>query len=328
MMRDQMQLSVAMCTYNGVQYLQEQLDSILAQIRQPDELVVCDDRSSDDTRCILRAFCSRAPFPVRVYINDLRLGSTKNFEKAIRLCEGDIIALSDQDDVWDPQKLMTYETILSESVGAGAVFTDAEVVDEDLQPLGYRQWEYVNFRAGKQKRVSEGRAVEVLLKRNVVAGASMAFRAAYKDVVLPIPNMWVHDAWIALLIAAVAELAMIKESLHKYRQHSTNHIGLRMTGLLKEMVRAKHSQANVFWDRVEYYKALYARLLALSGAGYGVRSEVFRILEEKIMHWVARASMPENKLSRVPLVLRELATLRYFRHSRGLKSIAGDLLLR
>ena len=97
-------ISIAMTTYNGEKYLQEQLDSFLGQNRLPDELVVCDDGSQDRTMAILESFSSRAPFPVRIYRNSAKLGYSKNFEKAGSLCTGDIIAFSDEDDVWDAQK--------------------------------------------------------------------------------------------------------------------------------------------------------------------------------------------------------------------------------
>ena len=91
---DSMQrISVAMCTYNGGRYLQEQLESIALQSRLPMELVVCDDQSTDDTISILKRFQSEAPFTVKVVRNSQRLGSTQNFDQAIGLARGDLIAL-------------------------------------------------------------------------------------------------------------------------------------------------------------------------------------------------------------------------------------------
>jgi len=92
-------ISIALCTYNGEAYLSDQLASIVKQTQQPDELIACDDGSTDNTLQILDQFSGEAPFPVRVYLNQQRLGPTKNFEKAISLCSGDFIFLSDQDDV-------------------------------------------------------------------------------------------------------------------------------------------------------------------------------------------------------------------------------------
>src|SRR3712207_5989304 len=100
-----MSLSVALCTYDGARYLPEQLESLARQRRLPDELVVCDDGSADDTVDVVRRFADRAPFAVRLSLNPQNLGFVKNFEQAIRLCRGDLIALADQDDVWHPQKL-------------------------------------------------------------------------------------------------------------------------------------------------------------------------------------------------------------------------------
>src|SRR5882724_11959920 len=93
-------ISVAMCTYNGAGFLSEQLESIAAQTRLPDELVICDDRSTDESVEIVRNFARHTPFSVRLEMNEENLGSTKNFEKSIGLCQGEIIALADQDDVW------------------------------------------------------------------------------------------------------------------------------------------------------------------------------------------------------------------------------------
>lgn len=318
-------LSVAMCTYNGAQYLREQLDSIASQTRLPDELVVCDDRSHDDTIEIVKTFASKAPFPVRLTINEENLGSTKNFEKAIELCEGDIIALSDQDDVWHPEKLMRIEAVFSTSPRIGAVFTDAEVVVEDLYPLGYRLWQSVRFSRIEQKRVTKGSAVKVLLKHNVVTGATMAFRAEFKELILPIPASWVHDGWIALIIAFLADLAIIHEPLIKYRQHSKNQIGAIRKGFGQQLTKAKQTDSNTYITGLNQYMAAHERLLTISNGSY--HKEVISQLEAKMAHLHARADMPKRQLQRLPMVIKELVTLRYHRYSNGWKSAAKDLFL-
>ena len=97
-----LRFSVALCTYDGARYLTDQLDSFISQVRRPDELIICDDASTDESLDIIMSFAMHAPFPVRIYRNEHNLGFIKNFEKAIQLCDGDIIALADQDDVWYP----------------------------------------------------------------------------------------------------------------------------------------------------------------------------------------------------------------------------------
>src|ERR1043165_1659709 len=145
-----------MCTYNGAEFLPAQWESILAQSRKPDEIVVCDDGSSDQTRSLLENFASESPLPVTLQFNQNNLGSVKNFEQAIRLCTGSIIALSDQDDVWRSDKLETIEAALNNDLKVGLVFSDAEIVSKDLEPLGRRMWTEVCFGPYQQKQVARG----------------------------------------------------------------------------------------------------------------------------------------------------------------------------
>src|SRR5207248_1903508 len=122
-------ISVAMCTFNGARFLDAQLESLAAQSRPPDELVVCDDCSSDNSREIITSFALRSAFDVRLVVNDKNLGTTKNFEKAIQLCQGPIIALADQDDVWYAHKLDRIERAFLASPSVVAVFSDADIID-------------------------------------------------------------------------------------------------------------------------------------------------------------------------------------------------------
>ncbi len=131
-----MKTSIAMATFNGAEYLQEQLESFLAQTRLPDELIVCDDGSEDDTLAILHAFQKTAPFHVEISENQTRLGCTKNFEKAASLCTGDLIFFSDQDDVWFENKLEVMIQFMENHPQVMVAVNDAEIVDEKLLPSG------------------------------------------------------------------------------------------------------------------------------------------------------------------------------------------------
>src|SRR5581483_5816839 len=103
-----MRISIAMATYNGGQFIREQLDSLSRQTFLPCELVVCDDGSTDHTLAIVETFAASAPFAVRIHRNKKRLGFGPNFLKAASLCDGEVIAFSDQDDVWLETKLACY----------------------------------------------------------------------------------------------------------------------------------------------------------------------------------------------------------------------------
>jgi glycosyltransferase involved in cell wall biosynthesis len=318
-----LRLSVALCTYNGEAYLGEQLESLLRQSRAPDELIVCDDASQDGSAAVVEAFARRVRWPVRLFVNDANVGATRNFERAIARCSGDVIALADQDDAWRPTKLERLERALAASPVMGAAFSDADVVDERLRPLGYRLWEAVRFTAVERGRVDAGRAVDVLLRHNVVTGATLAFAAAHRDLILPIPALAVHDEWTALLIAAVAPLIAIDEPLLAYRQHGGNQIGARRRGERRKP-RAPASR-RTFGRRIALYTLARERL---SGLARRPASDVFAHLDGAIAHLQARQAALgcASRWRRLPIVVREVVRRRYARYSFGARSLRSDLL--
>jgi glycosyltransferase involved in cell wall biosynthesis len=319
-----MKLSVALCTYNGERFLREQLESIASQSRPPDELIVCDDGSSDNTLAIIKRFALEAPFPVRLDVNPTNLGSTKNFELAISRCRGDVIALSDQDDIWQTGKLAEMERVLRESPSVGAVFSDADIVDEELKPLGYKLWDRYGFTKTRRRQLVGGRAFQVLLEQNAVTGATLAFRSWLKEWVMPIPDCWMHDAWIAAVIAALSDMCIIEEPLIQYRQHTQNQVGGRKPPL-PEFLRAVVRDNTAFYEGyVDLLKLLRQRL---TGCTKLKRLADLSLLDSRICHFEARARMPAQRLRRLPLALREFWTLRYFRHSNGSISLGKDLFL-
>src|SRR5579862_5858669 len=194
-----MRLSIAMCSYNGSRFLNDQLQSIRDQMLSPDELVVCDDASSDETTQILERFALSAPFPVRILRNERNLGPARNFEQAIRLCQGDLIALCDQDDYWHPNKLQVLSHRMQDT-NIGGAFSDAELMDVDSNPLGIRLSESIKFSLKEQLNWSKGGAASTLLKRNVVTGATFIFRSQFRSIFTPTPDYWMHDGWIAWML--------------------------------------------------------------------------------------------------------------------------------
>ena len=321
-----MNISVAMCTYNGADHVGEQLASMAGQTRPPDELVVCDDVSGDDTASVVEAFAAEAPFPVRLVANEENLGATKNFEKAIGLTGGDVIALSDQDDVWLPAKLERIEAALAESPGAGFVFTDAECAGEDLRPLGYRLWPSSYLGRRQLKKIRAGGMFELLLTHNVVTGATMAFRSEFRELVLPIHAGWVHDGWIALLISAVVDVVALDEPLVKYRQHTRQQIGAHEPTLRRQYRHARTMGREYFAREAGNFAAALERLTSRSDRP--VRPGLLERLTAKVAHGAARLRMREvSRLGRLPLIARELLTGRYRRYSINWKAVPQDLFL-
>ena len=315
-----------MCTYNGAEFLPAQLGSIIRQSRQPDEIVICDDGSTDETQMLLQQLANNPR--VRININETNLGTVKNFEQGVSLCTGDVIALSDQDDVWREDKLELIEAAFARNPKAGLVFSDAEIVDEDLNATGRRMWDEVGFAAHKQKLVAHGRALDVLITGWTVTGATMAFRSEYKRLALPIPTniQMIHDGWIALAVASVADVITIDEPLIKYRQHARQQIGAptRAAKAPRPSALEALKQTNPATELHQILETLEQRLLdhrnefdcrkALAFAGDYSR------------HLDARANLPQRRLNRVPTILRELLTWRYHEYANGFKSAAKDLV--
>ena len=325
-----MKISIAMCTYNGAEFLSAQLESILDQTRLPDEIVICDDCSTDDTPNILKKFATESPVPITVHINDQNLGSVKNFERAISLCTGDVIALSDQDDVWRSDKLALFETVLNNSPSAGIVFSDAAIVDENLEPLNRRMWDEVGFDTHKRKLLKTGRALDVLITGCTVTGATMAFRSRFVKLSLPIPEAiaMIHDGWIALSIAAVADVIAVDEPLIQYRQHAQQQIGAptreevepELHGI--QAIAAAFRRRNSSDDLPRILETLDVRLRASEFDTHKALSFV----NDYAFHLNVRANMPQRRLNRVPRILRELLSLRYHEYGNGFKSAAKDLV--
>ena len=220
-----MKISVALCTCNGAAHLQVQLDSIRRQAVLPHEIVLSDDASSDGTLAIADAFARNAPFPVRILRNPVRIGSTRNFEQAMRACTGDAIALCDQDDVWYSQKLSTLAHVLQDPA-AGAVFSDGDILREDGS-TGGSLWNSFGL-CGPELHEFLRDPVAVMLRRNKVTGMTLVLRRDLLQQVLPIPPNWVHDYWLAWMLILYTRLTPCPERLVAYRSHGQQQLGVPM----------------------------------------------------------------------------------------------------
>lgn len=201
--------SVAMTTMNGERYLGEQLGSILIQLDEADELVISDDGSTDGTLAILRDLSDRDP-RVRL-IEGPQKGIIANYEHVIRACRGDVIFLSDQDDVWHEDKVKKV-TDAFEKTGASLVMHDAVVMNEDLTEVLYPS--FFAFRGCKSGFFAS-------LLKNRYIGSCMAFRASLRDDFLPIPRtIQMHDQWIGMQCDRYHRgTFLLHEPLLSYRRH-------------------------------------------------------------------------------------------------------------
>lgn len=314
-------LSVAMGTYNGSRFLPEQLDSIAKQDLPPDELVICDDGSTDTTAQIVSEFARSVPFEVRFVQNPTCLGIAKNFEKAIMLCRGELIALCDQDDLWNPQKLARCVEVLVRDNNLGGVFSDAELIDDHSALLGRRLWPSVPFRPRKD-RLTSAEFVRLLLKQDVVTGATLVFRSELRGSIVPIPASWLHDAWAAWMLALYSFVGFIREPLMRYRIHPAQQIGLASTSLRGRFLRA-HRAGNVQYRALaRRFENLREKLLEHPGPE---QTSYLLDLDRRIQLLHFQANLPSNRIARAVQILTAFPS--YMRYTRGLATICRDFLV-
>lgn len=210
-------ISIAMATYNGEKYLHEQIDSILRQTIKPNEIVICDDFSTDNTWVILQQYAGMDP-RFRIYRNDQNLGFCKNFEKAISLCKGDYIALSDQDDIWMDNHI---ELLLNGMGNKIMSCGNALLVDEDGNSLGttWKEMEQLDSIPDDDFLKLES----ILLFRNPYQGASMLFKKELVEYALPFPQgTTFHDRWLAMVSTVTGGIYYNKQITLSYRRFQGN----------------------------------------------------------------------------------------------------------
>jgi len=204
-----MRISIAMATYNGAKYLREQLQSFVDQTRQPDELIISDDCSTDETEAIVRSFAQNAPFVVEFYRNEKNLGYCGNFNAALMRTSGDLVFLSDQDDVWFPTKIERHIQIAEQNYSSLVFCSDAMIASTDLTNSGLTKIQQLIYR---------GASID-----NHVMGCCCSIRRDFLKICLPIPTLIkAHDNWIVEL-ADILNVRLIVDEVHQlYRRHENN----------------------------------------------------------------------------------------------------------
>jgi glycosyltransferase involved in cell wall biosynthesis len=322
-------ISVALCAYNGSAFLEEQLLSILNQTLRPAELVVSDDGSTDGSAdLVLGIFGSwqaRNPgveISLRVLRNETPLGVTANFEQALSACAGELIALSDQDDVWHADRLARIASEFGRRPSLCLLHTDARLVDAQGHPLGTTLLNTLGVSAEDRTAVHGGRAIDALLRRNIVTGATMVVRRGLVESARPFPASWVHDEWLAMVAAATGEMDLLDEPLVDYRQHEGNQIGASSLDLGGRLGRLTAS-------RGARNARLLARVTALQDrAGEfepAPSTETLGKIDAKLAHERMRSALPERRIARVSAVLRALRAGTYRRYGLGLQDALRDL---
>ena len=223
-----MKYSVAMCTYNGSEFIQEQLSSILNQTLPVDEIVICDDGSSDNTRELIQTIQHNSNISIALYENPSNLGFKYNFFRAISLCSGDLVFLSDQDDVWHPTKVETIAQWFCTHPTYNVVFTDASLIDSKGENLDECLWSRFGFDKKKQRYFDHGYGLDIWAWSNRATGATMVFKKQFFDSI-----NWedssdeYHDKIIALHGLINNCMGYIPKPLVSYRIHNNQSCGAK-----------------------------------------------------------------------------------------------------
>lgn len=200
-------VSIALCTYNGAKYLSQQLDTLVDQTYSNIEIIVVDDCSNDATFNILTGYALKYP-QFKIYKNETNLGFAGNFERAVTLCNSDLIALCDQDDLWHPQKIELQVDAIKDNV---FVYHDSEFINEDGSTMNKKMSDIMNLYRGGEP--------EVFLFFNCVSGHSILMRKRLLDEALPLKKGYFHDWWLAYVATNIGKIDFIPQCLVQYRQH-------------------------------------------------------------------------------------------------------------
>ena len=293
---------------------------MLAQTLPPTEVVVSDDASTDGTVELARAVFDahhRANPTVSIRLtvieNATALGVSKNFEQAVAACVGEYSALSDQDDVWHEDRLDVAIRALDGGPDLLVVFGGARMIDERGEALGPSLFASLELSRRMREAIHQGRVFDILLCRNLVAGATVAFRRALVESARPFPASWLHDEWLATVAAIAGRVDFVNGVLIDYRQHDGNEIGARSLSLLGKVKR-------VFEPGSARNERLLARAADLADRVArlpGAHGKHIVAAHEKLAHEQSRNSLPIRRLARVWPVVRELRTGRYRTFGRG-----------
>jgi glycosyltransferase involved in cell wall biosynthesis len=209
-------ISVCMAAYNGTRYIEEQIGSILPQLGLSDELIIVDDASQDDTAQTVLSFHDDR---ITLLRNEQNRGVVKTFERALMYASGDLIFLSDQDDIWRSDKVETFKRYFAGKPMITLALSDARVVDQAGREIS-ASW--MTGKAGFQPGIISN------LVKNRYLGCAMVFRRIVLKYCLPFPpGAPLHDSWIGLTNQLFGRVGFINETLFSYRRHAANATGER-----------------------------------------------------------------------------------------------------
>ena len=312
-----MKFSVALCTYNGEKYIEEQLNSILRQSVRVSEIIICDDNSKDNTVTVADSILKNSGISYQIMINDPPLGVADNFLKALKHTRGDYVFTCDQDDIWHDDKVKFFWEAVQQSRKA-LYFSDGILVDGDAKPLGSTLWEAY----GVDRELESGEALlPILIRRPMVTGAAMLVSRELIDQINEIPEQWLHDEWFAMIAAVKDNISTICVQTFDYRQHGNNVVGAKKYSFFeKARLWVSNIEKLSILRRIQLEKSRDVLLLT---AGTQYES----INKEAVAFWEAMVELSKvNMFKGVFRVLKIYSTGDYKRFYTGPRGALRDIL--
>ena len=308
---------VAVITFNGLKYIAQQLESILAQTRAVVHIVISDDGSTDGTVEFLETWSRNCPVRVTLIRNVTQQGLIRNFEQAVSAVEADIIFSCDQDDVWLPEKVALLAAVFEDRPEVTLVHTDAILVDAQGIDMKTTLLGELEVTAAERNTIRTGDAFSIFCRRNLVTGATAAFRRTLLQLARPLPAALYHDAWLASMAAAIGTVCLLDIPTIYYRQHGSNLVGVKKLGRLTKLrhfywaVKSEKPLSALLNSIIAVRAEVYSRLSSSSG----VASSYLTLAKQALEFVEYRRDLPRNSLLRIGLVLRSAARGRYAKFS-------------
>lgn len=309
-----MKYDVVVCTYNGENYIREQLTSILSQSILPEHVIIGDDGSTDKTLEICVETLRSSGIKYTISVNSTNLGYAKNFMKHARMCNSPIIFFSDQDDVWKQDKIYVSSAYINHNIDGLLFFSDATITDNNLQHLNLTLWEISSTPA-----LSKIGFYDELHVRYFVTGATMAIRKSLlKDCPDP-PGDVPHDAWLSIVASLRGVIIPIPKKLILYRQHDANQLGAKKRTVYEKLARVRNSERiqlrkRLLKQRIFILKTLL-KMNLLGQREVQTRLEFYSLVERTINR---------HPLDRLKLILYIKF---YLKWDIGLKALILDLVI-
>lgn len=312
-----MKVSVALCTYNGQEYIEEQIHSILNQSVPVDEIIICDDGSTDKTVDIVNSILRESAVSYRVEANKDSFGVAKNFLKALKMTSGEYVFTCDQDDVWHTDKVKIF---LDEAMKTqkDLYFSNGNLVDEKGAFLGTNLWEAYSI---DYSRILQTPLINTILKSPIVTGAAMMITRRLIDTVDTIPHDFLHDEWFSIVAAISNSAQPINEITFDYRQHGKNVVGAKKQTLMKKVQTWLSNYKNIGAIHKKYYgKSCDISSLANNTEHEEITHE-YRSFWEDLFH-ISQMGRWKGAF----VVTKHFFCGRYFKFYTGLRGYVRDLI--